>query len=226
MTSTSDRSKHWAVTTFDQNDMTSLNSLDRFPHWLKTRYGGKESTLDGKPHLQIHLECKTQQRFAAIKKWLPKSHIEIARAPEASIKYALKPESAIGPKETIENTRVYLSMAQALTIIGRHSGEVDLVSEMRRLDLKNPKDVLKRRYWTAVRDHCSRIPEDISLFSQPQMLAAWVNTHETWVAHGKRSIVLQSAPEPSTTAAAAVGEGEGGGEAVPPAEEEEQWILC
>ena len=129
----------------------------------------------GRLHFQGALQCRSQQRFSAIKDWLPTTHIESARKPPVVLKnYAMKQETAVGPKEVRENQRKFLSMADALTIIGGLS--LDFIPKP-----DTYKQDIKDAYWSAVRQHLRQDKhEDISLFSQPQMIAAWSHTWEVW----------------------------------------------
>lgn len=187
------KSTWWSVTAYN-DEIEILEDSTKFPQFVVAVHGGRETCpTTGRLHFQGAIQCKSQQRRSALKKWLPTSHLEAAHHKDALLKYALKSETAAGPKLTTQNSRKFLTMSDALTIIGTHNIGVDYIQVMQSLDLK-PKDALKQMYWKAVRIHIATIPDDISLFSQPQMLAAWVNTHEVWIQHA-RATVLQLARE-------------------------------
>lgn len=187
-----DKSTWWSVTAYN-DEIALLEDATKFPQFVAEVHGGREECpTTGRVHFQGAIKCKSQQRFSALKKWLPTSHLEVAHHKEALLKYVNKFETAIGPKLQRENQRKFLSMSDALMIVGRFNIGVDHIDVMRSHDCRNAKEALKRMYWDAVSSHIAKIPEDISLFSQPQMLAAWVNTHRVWVDHA-RAIVLQPA---------------------------------
>lgn len=189
---TDNRGYWWSITAFnDEIQICEDNRL--WPHFIKNIYGGREQCpTTGTIHFQGAIECKSQQRFAAIKKFLPTAHIELAIKSEALKKYVMKEDTAIGEKTVLENRR-HMSMADALTVIGLFNMSVDVNEYIEEFNCKDLDEGLKRMYWDAVRHHLEHVcPEDVSLFTQPQMISAWKNTHRVWV---KRAIVLQPAPE-------------------------------
>jgi len=188
-----DKGTYWCITTFDEVEIATLKDISNYPYWIHTVFGGLEECPESKRiHFQGCIQCKTQQRFSAIKKWLPTTHIELARNPGALKEYALKDDTAIEEKVTRVNNRKFLSMADALTIVGEYNLEhTDIVQYVVEFNCKDTDDALKRMYWNAVRSHLETGSyDDISLFSQPQMIAAWKNTHMVWI---RRAIVLRPA---------------------------------
>lgn len=184
----------WSVTAFN-DEIDLMENPKSFPGFVQKVYGGREQCpKTGTIHFQGALQCKSQQRMSAIKKWLPTAHLEPARDKEALAKYALKEETAIGSKTITTNPRRYLKMDDALRLI---AGCCMVSPPLLRLlemeehgdDNLTLSDVVKQSYWSAVRDLIRIHPEDISLYSNPQLLRAWEHTWTVWF-----ELVLESAP--------------------------------
>lgn len=188
---TTDRGYWWSITAFN-DEMELCEDNKHWPHFVKHIHGGREECpTTGTIHFQGAIECKSQQRFSAIKKFLPTAHIELAIKAEALKKYVMKQDTAVGEK-TIRSNRVHLTMADALTVIGSHCVGIDVIDFITEYNLKDIDEGLKKLYWNAVKKHLEDDKyEDISLFSQPQMISAWKNSHTVWV---RRAIVLQARP--------------------------------
>lgn len=200
MVKSTDKATWWSVTAYGDN-IAILEDNTKWPHYVKYVHGGREEAPTTKRvHFQGAIECKTQQRFSALQKWLPGTHLERAIAKEALKKYALKQDTAIGPKESTPNARKFLTMAEALTIVGLHTHvKYDRIwyahEGFKRFIQAKGSDPEKAAYrwvfWVGVHEHIKVHPEDISLFSQPQMERAWVNSWEIWQARARaRGIVL------------------------------------
>ena len=185
-----DKSTWWSVTAYN-SEIELLETTESYPAFVLKVYGGRETCPEtGRLHFQGALHCRSQQRMSAIKKWLPTAHLEQARSDEAIKKYAMKLETAAGDKIVRQSSRVYLSMSDALTIIGKYNMYVDPIEYSVEHNCKDSKDALKSMYWDAVRTHLEEDKyDDISLFSQPQMISAWSNTSTVWK---RRAIVLQA----------------------------------
>ena len=65
-------------------------------HWVKEVTGQLEKGEEGTLHIQGMVRTQSV-RFAALKKALPRAHIEIARCPAALAKYVSKVETRIAP---------------------------------------------------------------------------------------------------------------------------------
>lgn len=187
-----DKSIWWSITAFN-DEIAVCEDVSNYPHFVRTVLGGREVCPEtGRLHFQGALQCKSQQRMSAIKKWLPTAHLETARQEEALKRYAMKEETAVDDKHERINTRKFLSMAEALTIIGSHCIGIDVIDFVQEFNLKDTDEALKKMYWRAVKKHLEDDKyDDIGLFSQPQMISAWKNTHSVWV---RRAIVLQARP--------------------------------
>lgn len=90
----SDRSVHWALTI---NNPTSSDeetlALARGRGWEVD--GQIEKGENGTSHYQLHVNCRSQQRFSAVKKVFPRAHIEKARSVVALKKYVHKEETRV-----------------------------------------------------------------------------------------------------------------------------------
>lgn len=87
------RGSWWSIT-INNPTQTDYDSL-KVPHsmvremWYQTEIGEK-----GTRHIQMCLNT-TQQRFSAIKGWLPTAHIELARNKDALKNYCKKSETSV-----------------------------------------------------------------------------------------------------------------------------------
>lgn len=92
----------WFIITAYDNDI--LLCEGKLPEFVKAIHGGRETCpTTGKIHFQGAIQCHQQQRFSAIKNWLPKSHIENAKNADAVKQYCMKNETAAGPKTSRTN---------------------------------------------------------------------------------------------------------------------------
>lgn len=178
-----DKATWWSITAFN-SEIERMEDPKTYPPFVLKVYGGRETCpTSGTVHFQGAVQCRSQQRLSAFKKWLPTAHLEAARSDEALKKYAMKQETAVGDKVVRQSPRVYMSMADALTVIGGLCLDFTPNPDTWKQDVKDA-------YWNAVRQHLRQDKhDDISLFSQPQMIAAWSNTWQVWI---ERAIVLQA----------------------------------
>lgn len=169
------RAACWSCTAFDNDEIVLLENSDNYPQFVKQVYGGREiCPTTNREHFQGAIVLKTQQRLSAMKKWLPTAHFQVARQTEALKKYCMKQETAVGPKLVRNNERKYLTMKDALMTLARTLlDDNDVVKDM----------TISQKYWYAVRKHLIDFPDDIGLFSQPQMLRAFKNTASVWELH-------------------------------------------
>lgn len=77
---------------------------------------------DGTLHIQGVIQCKSQQRFSAIKAWLPRAHIEVVRDINKAKQYVKKQETAVEGtyQEYKSDPTIYVTPAS----FGRHLAEV------------------------------------------------------------------------------------------------------
>lgn len=88
------KSTWWSITINNPVD-ADRELLKTPPDFVKHVVGQDEIGEEGTLHLQYAVQCKSQQRFSAIKAWLPRAHIEPARNVKALQNYVTKTESAV-----------------------------------------------------------------------------------------------------------------------------------
>lgn len=196
-----DKSTWWSITVFG-DEIALVEDEKLWPSFVEKVFGGREECPDTKRvHFQGAVKCRQQQRFSAIKKWLPTTHIEVARSSEALKKYAMKEDTAVGLKEERSNPRVYLTMAQALLKVASVvyvNMELFNIRQYNAMDQKDydAKKFYEAEYWLAVNKILrSSDIEDIGLYTNPQFLRAWIHCHETFrlkYLEQQRAIVLQA----------------------------------
>jgi len=178
----------WSITTFDDGEQKYLSG-SQFPEWVARVYGGLEKCPDtGRIHFQGALQCRSQQRFSAIKKWLPKAHLEPAISRDALRKYAMKQETACGPKTAQENKTPYYTLEMLLKLIAIQPIDLDAID-------------WKKRYWVAVNKILRDKPYLVGALVKPDTMRAWEHTHWVWIdlmtdkesgrMKGEEAIVLQ-----------------------------------
>lgn len=184
----------WSVTAF-KDEIEILENPKSFPNYVVKVYGGREECPKTKTvHFQGAVQCRLQQRMSALKKWLPTAHLEPARDKEALAKYAMKEDTAVGDKIIQSNPRRYLKMNEALRMIAGCCMVPPPLMRLLNMEEYNDDtitigDTIKLCYWSAVRDLIRDHEEDISLYSNPQLLRAWENTWMVWL-----DLVQTSAP--------------------------------
>lgn len=186
-----DKSIWWSVTAFQEADIAELSGTE-FPRFVKKVYGGlEECPTSGKKHFQGAIQCHTQQRFSALKKWLITSHLEVARSSEALCKYAMKEDTAVGEKKEVSNTTPYAAMHDLLTQVA--SRQIMVSKELTQfLDVKDCKSVdeeYKEEYIYLTRLILSEHPSMVTAFMIPAVEKAWVRYRSVWIA---RALVLQA----------------------------------
>lgn len=106
------RSTWWSITAFNGEAellCASMEGKSEVPTFVKEIHGGMEKCpTTAKEHFQGALHTE-QIRMSQIKKWLPTAHIEKAKNKNALIKYALKADTAVGEKSSMENSN-YMSV--------------------------------------------------------------------------------------------------------------------
>lgn len=109
----SDRSIYWSITINNPNEGDEeaiANARQR--GWIVE--GQKEVGVLGTPHYQLLVNTRTQQRFTALKKAFPRSHIEVARNPKALKQYVHKTETRVAE---LPNSERYVSSQNQLWIL-------------------------------------------------------------------------------------------------------------
>lgn len=85
----------WSITINNPNDadLETWKSI-KMVAWVKDAQGQLERGENGTPHLQGYLKTDSV-RFSAVKKLLPRAHIEVARKPSALVQYVNKEETRL-----------------------------------------------------------------------------------------------------------------------------------
>lgn len=92
----------WSITINNPSD-EDREALKSWPSFVKEVIGQDEVGENGTLHFQGLVKCKYTTKFNALKKWLPRSHIEKARNVKALMNYVQKSETAV------EGTQIKLS---------------------------------------------------------------------------------------------------------------------
>lgn len=181
------RAAHWSITINNPAE-EDRQALKDHPTFVKKVVCQDEVGDNGTLHIQGYVQT-TQVRFSAIKKWLPRAHIEVARNQKALLNYVQKDDTAVeGTQQQITNE--YLSMDKALMKIAEQKDisqfEMDFDKYM-----SNPQKEIKREYWALVNKILVDQPRAVGLFTNPQLERAWINTRSVWITLFSKSKVLE-----------------------------------
>lgn len=122
---TGQRGACWSVTAWG-DEIENLTDKERWPHFVTKVYGGLEECPETKRiHYQGCVVLAVTQRLAAMKKWMPKAHWEVARREEALKQYAMKKDTAVGEKVVIcqDKKNVYLRPDDVMMRLARLASE-------------------------------------------------------------------------------------------------------
>lgn len=164
------KSSWWSITAYGE-ELEYLLALQGgtadFPPVVKAIYGGvEECPKTQRLHFQGALNT-AQVRFSAVKKILPKSHIEACRSDAESLKrYAMKDETSVGQKSSSTNPKYYtmesLMVKLAETWVERFEEDLDIITGNDDYGFSVISSRLLRENFFL-----------ISLCSQPQIGRAW-----------------------------------------------------
>lgn len=119
-------------------------------------------------HYQGYIRTKRQVRFSQMKKDFPGVHIEAAKNWQALLNYCKKSDSAVSGTQVHESARAYLKFMDALTRLG---------AAYICADGQLPDDA----FAAAVRTLTFAQPDDVSLYTNPQIKRAWDMTGAVWI---------------------------------------------
>lgn len=85
----------WGPCTLNNPTDEDRAALQSPPEFVKAVRGQDEVGENGTPHIQFMVQCKTQQRMTALKRWLPRAHFEAARNVAAVKNYVSKSETSV-----------------------------------------------------------------------------------------------------------------------------------
>lgn len=178
-----DKATNFAITAYNE-EILLLEDATTYPHFVKKVFGGREiCPTTGKVHFQGHIQCHSQQRFSAIKKWLPTAHIEVARNVQASIQYALKDDTASGEKSEKINSKPFMTdrliMEKLAEVCNQFCDCIMFVNHAdRNTDFCHMDD--KQDYWHRVRRILLDEPDLCGLLAKPDIYRLWNNTKNVW----------------------------------------------
>lgn len=177
----SDKSTRWAFTAYEEQwNLFTGTMPELIAEWA---YQTESCPQTGKKHYQGWLRTHRQVRFKQIKEVLPGVHLEVARDWNKLKNYCKKNEtrdlSGAAAHET--NINRPLTMAGALTEIALYEPTTEVFMAYVRAH-KKPMS-MKDDYWYRVNQYIGHTQnyESIGLFTNPQMLVAWMNTRQLWV---------------------------------------------
>jgi len=171
-----DRHCHWAITSFDEEEILRLDcSGTRHPGFVKKVNGGVEICKEtGRRHFQGHVHT-TQSRFRALKRWLPKAHIEVARDVRASINYAMKSDTTEGAKQAYINVG-YMTDRKLMELV---ADQCDMLC-----DCKGHQGLYcvdeREDYWHRVRRILLTQPDLCGALAKPDIYRLWKHTKTVW----------------------------------------------
>lgn len=169
------RASWWSITINNptEEDRARLREHPSFVKMLKYQdEQGKEGTL----HIQGAVQT-AQTRLSAVKAWLPRAHIEVAKDKGALLKYVEKAETAVAGTQIVVKAE-YLAMHSALKAIAENRPEASDFKYSR-----NPKEheFESWEYWKAVNVILEEKPKMVGLFTNPQLFRAWIHTRSVWI---------------------------------------------
>jgi len=175
------RASWWSVTINNPTpaDFASLKK-ENLPSWVKFLKGQDEIGKNGTPHLQFAVQT-AQVRHAAMRSWLPRAHIEIARDKVALLKYVEKTDTAVpGTQVTIQAD--YLAMDSALKAIAVHAMDWDEWRQRVSIKAQATDGAFEKdEFWQAVNKILRVSPKQVGLYTNPQLERAWVKTRAVWI---------------------------------------------
>jgi len=183
------KSSCWLTTAYN-DDIGILEDVSTYPDYVKEVLGGREMCPDtGRLHFQGAIILHSQQRFSALKKWLPTAWLGVAKSRDAVKKYAMKKETAVGEKTVRENTIPYLDMERKLMIMAEavHSLRPEDMDQLIDARIADPKD---GEFWWLLTNkvlpkYSGKI---INAFAYPEVRTIWRNTEKFWTSQPPVSI--------------------------------------
>lgn len=169
------RASWWSITINNptEEDRTRLREHPSFVKMLKYQdEEGKEGTL----HIQGAVQT-AQVRASAMKVWLPRAHIEVARDKQALLKYVEKAETAVAGTQVVVKAD-YLAMDSALLAIAINRPSY---TEFKYSHRPKEHEFESWEYWRAVNEILQEKPKMVGLFTNPQLLRAWIHTRSVWI---------------------------------------------
>lgn len=173
-TDTNAKATWWAVTAYN-DDINIMENKDGYPDWVLKVYGGREvCPTTGTLHFQGAVQCVRQQRFTALKKWLPTANLKPARDKDDLKKYVMKEETAVGPKNEVVNDHALPYMTTDMILF-------DITKWLMLTHGTNIQEYATEEYWwKAVNDLLMRHPKLAGNFLNKQLMNLWLKTIPAW----------------------------------------------
>lgn len=176
--SASIKSTWWSVTAYN-DEIGLMQDVSKYPSVVKQILGGLEECPKTKTiHFQGALQCHRQVRMSQLKEWLPTAHLEPATNSIALSKYAMKPETSIGEKKILINSKKFYSADNILQMIASEPA----VQASYKGQTDRQTDSLKR-FWIGVRSILTKSPELAGQLMNPSLKSFWVSTEPVWINH-------------------------------------------
>lgn len=167
---TNSKSTWWSIVCFNTGEQEFL-AKGVYPEFVNKVYGGLEKCPDtGRTHFQGAVQCRSQQRWSAIKKMLPKANISPARSVEALKKYVMKEATSLGHKAITTNATPYWTMEMIMKLLAITPCPNTVIS----MD-----DV----FWFKVNVILCQKPYLVGLLAKPDIYRMFKHTSETWILH-------------------------------------------
>jgi len=178
-----DKATWWSVTAY--NDEIAMLEKGEFPTYVKAVYGGREECPETKRiHFQGAIQLRSQQRLGTLKKWLPTAHFEVARNKDAIKKYAMKEETAVGPKTEKINEVEHISVEKIMLKLA-DEWDPDVYAEYIEQYTDDLKEAFKQSYWHTARNILRKNPDYrkvCHIFARSDVITLWDRTRSVWLA--------------------------------------------
>lgn len=185
------RGSWWSIT-INNPEQSDRDALANPPAFVKKVVQQDERGENDTLHIQACANT-TQVRFAQVKSWLQRAHIELARDKSALLKYVQKEETAVaGTQKTVQ--REYVTMAGCLKKLAKYYSPTPAEQLINRFN----GDLIKANtdeYWRMANALLAKEPELVSLVTNPQVLRAWVHTKNVWLEYNAKDQEEQNAQE-------------------------------
>lgn len=182
------RGSWWLGTLNNPTELDRQTIHGPAPRWLRMVKGQDEIGENGTLHIQFALNTR-QVRLSAIKEWLPRAHLEVARNANAVANYVSKDRTAVANSQFEHNyvsENANKTMADIMIMLAEVAQLEDTAKKLKTLDVSNklpkPDDVYKAEYWSCVELLLGQDENLVGLLTQPQYERSWVKTRRVWIA--------------------------------------------
>lgn len=207
------KATHWACTLYGEEVGKALDMQkdpNHLPGFVKVLYGGLEQCPETKRlHFQGHIHCNRQVRLTQLKSIWPTGHFERARDINASIRYAMKSDTAYSEKLKTDSTLVHQSPGEialkvARALINKHSlddNEIYVEWMYKIACEKSPAKKISDLYWEGVSEILSN--DSFSLknpgaYVRPDVRAIWSGCFEVYMKKALTFSITVNAPAEDT----------------------------